>query len=112
MSGFIIHLLVSSVLLLFIGRLVKGIEFKSLGAALLAALVLGIANAIIRPLLVILTFPITLITLGLFLLVINALMLKLTAALVPNFQIRGFLPALIGALILSVLNLILSMFGI
>lgn len=112
MGGFIIHLLVSSVLLLVIGRLVNGIEFKSLGAALLAALVLGIANAIIRPLLVILTFPITLITLGLFLLVINALMLKLTAAIVPNFQIHGFLPALIGAVILSVLNLLLSMFGV
>jgi len=112
MGGFIIHLLVSSVLLLFIGRVINGIEFKSLGAALLAALVLGVVNAIIRPLLVILTFPITLITLGLFLLVINALMLKLTAAIVPNFQIRGFVPALIGALMLSVLNLLLSMFGI
>ena len=112
MLGFIVHLLVSSVLLLFIGRVVNGIYFRSLGAALLAALVLGIVNAIIRPLLVILTFPITLVTLGLFLLVINALMLKLTAALVPNFQINGFLPALIGALLLSVLNLLLSLLGI
>jgi putative membrane protein len=110
MGGFIIHLLVSSVLLLFIGRVVNGIEFKSLGAALLAALVLGIVNAIIRPLLVLLTFPITLVTLGLFLLVINALMLKLTAAIVPKFQIKGFLPALIGALMLSVFNLLLSIF--
>jgi putative membrane protein len=112
MIGFIVHLLVSAVLLLFIGRIVKGIEFRTLGAALLAALVLGVANAIIRPLLVILTFPITILTLGLFLLVINALMLMLTAAIVPNFRIKGFLPALIGALILSVLNLILSLFGL
>jgi len=66
--------------------------------------VLGIVNALIRPLLVFLTLPITILTLGLFLLVINALLLKLAAALVPGFRVRGFGAAFLGALLLSVFS--------
>lgn len=77
-------------------------------AGLLGALVLGFANAFVRPILVVLSLPITILTFGLFLLVVNALVLKLGAALVPGFRIRGFLPALFGALLLALLNLLVA----
>jgi putative membrane protein len=72
--------------------------------ALLAGLVLGVVNALLKPLLVVLTLPITVLTLGLFLLVINALLLWLAAAIVPGFRVRGFGPALLGALLLSIFS--------
>ena len=79
---------------------------KSFGAALVAALVIGLVNGTLGLLLKIMTFPLTVITLGLFLLVINAIMLKIAAVFAPGFEVIGFLPALVGALILSVLHLI------
>lgn len=113
MIEFILHLLVTAGLLMLVGRLVDGIRVGSGGAALAGALILGIANAVIRPVLVLLTLPLTVLTLGLFLFVINALMLMLAAAVVPNFTVRGLGPALIGSVLLSLLNLLVSwVFGI
>jgi len=105
--GFLMHLLLSSVLLMVVAKMVSGFEVKSWGAAILGALVLGLINAIVKPVAVFLSLPITFLTLGLFLLVINALMLKLAAMLVPGVRVRGFLPALWASLLLSLLNMLL-----
>lgn len=85
---------------------VPGIRARSIGALLWAALVLGLVNAFIRPLLWLLTLPLTVFTFGLFALVVNAFTLWLTAALVKDFEIDGFGSALIGALVMAVLGLI------
>ena len=113
MLGFIIHLLITAGLLLVIAQLVNGISITSAGAALWGALALGLANAIVRPILVFLTLPLTILTLGLFLLVVNAATFGLAAALVPGFRIRSFWAALIGSILLSVFNVIISIvFGL
>ena len=82
----------------------KLIQVEGFGAALIAALVLGIINAIIRPILVLLTFPVTFLTLGLFLLVINALMLWLAATIVPGFKVNGFWGAFLGSILISIVS--------
>ena len=105
MLQFLLHLVVTAILLFVVGKIVSGIDVRDAKAALWGALVLGIANAIVRPVLVLLTLPLTIITLGLFLFVVNAVMLMLAAALVDGFKVRGFGSALIGSVLLSVLNL-------
>ena len=91
-------------------ELVPGIEHTGSAASLiLIALVFGLVNALVRPVLTFLTCPLILLTLGLFILVINALMLALTAWLVPSLSIAGFWPALLGALIISVVSSVISM---
>ena len=109
MVAFIVHLIVTAALLLVVAKLVRGVEVKSFGSALIGALVFGVVNALVRPVMVFLTFPITLVTLGLFLFVINALMLWLVSALVPGIRINGFLPALLGSLLLTILNLVVGL---
>ena len=108
MVEFLAHLVVSAALLLLVAYAIRGIEVDGAVSALLGALVLGLANAFVRPALVVLTIPITVLTFGLFLIVVNALVLKLAAALVPGFRIRGFLPAIWGALLMSLLNLLVA----
>jgi putative membrane protein len=108
MSSLLVHLLVSALLLWLVSQIVPGIHILGFGYALLAALVLGIANALVRPILVLVTLPITVLTLGLFLFVINALMLMLTGAIVPGFQVAGFRAALLGGLLLALFNLLAS----
>jgi len=102
---FLAHLVISAALLLIVANVVSGVQIDSWGSAIIGALVLGVVNAIIRPLLVFLTLPLTIVTLGLFLLVINALMLQLVGALAPGIQVAGFGPALWGSLLLTLLNL-------
>lgn len=104
----LVHLIVSALLLLLVSQFVSGIHFRSLGTALLAALVLGIVNFLVRPILVLITLPVTILTLGLFLIVVNALMLMLTSALVPGFMVAGFTSALVAAVLLGLLNLLVS----
>jgi len=99
------HLVVSALLLLLVANVVRGFRVDGPVPALLAALVLGLVNAFVRPLAILLTLPLTLLTFGLFLLVVNALMLMLAAALVPGFSVRGFGPAFWGALLLALFNL-------
>jgi putative membrane protein len=112
MTEFLVHLLVSAGLLLVVSHVVHGIELRDWVAALLAALVLGIVNAIVRPILVILTLPLTIVTLGLFLLVVNALMLQLASYFVPGFRVAGFGAALWGSVLLALLNLgVSALFG-
>ena len=94
--------------LLLAAHVVPGIRLDGLASALVAGLLLGLVNAIVRPILVVLTFPITLLTLGLFLLVLNALCLWLVSVFVSGFQVAGFWPAFWGALLVSIVSWILT----
>ena len=109
MFEFLLHLLLSAALLLVVSHVVSGFEVRSFGSALLAALVLGLVNAVLRPIVVFLSLPITILTFGLFLLVVNALMLLVVGAIVPGVRLRGVGPAVWGALLLSVLNLVIGL---
>lgn len=105
MTGFLVTWLVTTVSLFIISRLNLGIDIKNLGTTAVAALVLGLLNAIVRPILAFLSLPITIVTLGLFALVLNALMIMLMAALVKGVHLRnGFWSALLGSIVLSLLT--------
>jgi len=108
--GFILRVLINAGALMLAARVVPGIYLAGWKPALLAGLVLGLVNGIIRPVLVILTFPLTLLTLGLFLLILNGFCLAMTAWFVPGFDVRGFLPAVLGALIVTVVSWLLTAF--
>ncbi|MES3025066.1 MAG: phage holin family protein [Pseudomonadota bacterium] len=88
--------------------LMDSVTIKDIGTALVAALVLGLVNALIRPVLVLLTLPVTLISLGLFIFVINGLLFWGVAQFVPGFQVSGFLPAIIAAIVYSIISWALS----
>ena len=108
MLALIARWILNAAALLLVAYLYPGVQVSSFIAALLAALVLGLVNAVIRPILVILTLPVTILTLGLFLFVINALMFWLVAEIVKGFTVSGFVPALIGSLLYSVITLLTS----
>jgi putative membrane protein len=110
MIGLLLRLLVVALGLWLASALVPGIEVQGLWTLLGAALLLGIVNAVVRPLLVILTLPITLLTLGLFLLVVNAAMLGLVAWMFDNFTISGFWPAVLGSIVVSLTGWLASYF--
>lgn len=104
-----LRLIINMVAILIIAHLLPSlIRVEGWMAALAAAFLLGVVNALLRPLLILLTFPLTILTLGLFLLVINGIMLWLVAALVPGFEVNGFLGALVGSLLISLVSWILS----
>jgi putative membrane protein len=108
---FIIRLIIHMVAILIISYLFpRMIRVDGLMAALVAAFLLGIVNVIIRPILVFLTLPLTVLTLGLFLLVINGLMLWLVAALLKGFHVNGFWGAVFGSILISIVSWILSRF--
>lgn len=109
MKGLLIRWLLNALALVLTDKLIDGISVDGFGAALIAALVLGIVNAVIRPVVVLLTIPINFFTLGLFTLVINGLMLMLAAKVVEGFNVFGFFPAVIGAIVLSVISAVLNM---
>jgi putative membrane protein len=94
--------------LIIVAHVIRGFDVSSFTTALIAALVIGLVNATVGWILKILTLPLTLLTLGVFWFVINALMLKLASAFVPGFTIRGFLPAFFGEIVLSLVNLLLK----
>lgn len=100
--------LLSATALLAVAHLYSGVQVKSFSAALIAALVIGLFNALLRPVLVVLTLPVTVVTLGLFLFVINALMFWSAAGLLDGFQVQGFGAALLGSLIYSVLCIVID----
>lgn len=91
---------INAVALLLIAYLIPGFEVLSFYSALIAALVLGLVNALVRPFLLIITFPITIVTLGLFIFVVNALMIWLVSTMVKGFEVSGFVPALLVALLM------------
>jgi len=106
---FLLRLIINMVAILIIAHLLPSlIRVEGWMAALAAAFFLGVVNALLRPLLILLTFPLTILTFGLFLLVINGIMLWLVAVLVPGFEVNGFLGALAGSLLISLVSWILS----
>lgn len=100
----IVRWLVGALAVMLVAYLVPGITVTSFISALLVALVLGFVNAVIRPILIFLTLPITILTLGLFVLVINALLFMLTAYFVPGFAVSGFGAAFLGSIVLAFLG--------
>jgi len=94
--------------LLLVAHLYSGVSVASFGTAMLAAFVIGLFNTLVRPLLVLLTLPVTLLTLGLFLFVINALMFWAAASLLDGFNVAGFTAALVGSLLYSVCGVIID----
>lgn len=109
MTEFILRLVISALGLWLASKVVPGIRVDSFGSLLAAALLLGIVNALVKPLLILLTLPFTLITLGLFLLVINAAMLGLVALFLRGFHIEGFWAALFGSIVVSLTSWIGAM---
>jgi putative membrane protein len=104
----IVKWLLSAVALLCVAYIYPGVVVNSFGSAMLAAFFIGLFNMVLRPLLVLLTLPVTVITLGLFLFVINALMFWAAAGLLDGFYVRGFGAALLGSLIYSALGLVID----
>ena len=107
MKGLIVRWLILTIAILSAAYFIQGISVSSFTAAFFAAAVLGILNALFRPVLILLTLPINILTLGLFTFIINAALLKLTAALIPGFDLQGFWPAVLGALVISIVNWLL-----
>jgi putative membrane protein len=100
--------LLSAVALLFVAYVYSGVRVDSFPSALLAAFVIGLLNMIVRPVLVVLTLPVTVLTLGLFLFVINALMFWAAASVLQGFGVTGFVAALIGSLIYSAIGIVID----
>jgi putative membrane protein len=107
---FITKLAINALALLVVDTLFRGIWFDNNQATVIAALVLALVNTYLRPLVVVLTMPINILTLGLFTLVINALMLKLVSWVIPTFHVEGFWTAVGGALIISIISFLLNWF--
>jgi putative membrane protein len=108
--GILVRIVVNALAIVLAAKIIPGIELSGVLSALAAGLVLGVVNGIIRPVLVFLTLPLTLVTLGLFLFVLNGLCLWLTAAVVKGFEIHGFWPAIFGALLVSIVSWALTAF--
>jgi len=104
----IVRWLLLAAALLLVAHLYPGVTVRSFGSAMIAAFVLGLLNTLLRPVLVLLTLPVTLITLGLFLFVINALMFYFAASLLDGFHVNGFAAALIGSLIYSLCGMVID----
>ena len=103
-----LRLILNAIALLLVSNFVPGVHIDSTFSAFIAAIILGIVNIVIRPILLLLTLPINLITLGIFTFVINALMLELVAAIVKGFTISGFTAAFSGAILLWLLSMVID----
>jgi len=110
MAGFLIRMLITALGLWVASRIVPGVAISGFGTLVGSALLLGFVNAVVRPLLVLLTLPITIMTLGIFLLVINGAMLGLVASLFNNFTIDGLFSAILGSVIVSLVSWFASWF--
>ena len=108
MVKLLVRWLLLAAALLLVAYVYPGVSVTSFGAAMIAALVLGLLNTVVRPLLVLLTLPVTLITLGLFLFVINALMFWAAAGVLDGFHVDGFVSALVGSLIYSLCGMVID----
>lgn len=105
---FLIRLLLNGVAILIAAWLVPGLHLSSPGSALLAGVILGFVNALVRPVLFLLTLPFTLVTLGLFIFVLNAICLGLTAAVLPGFEIASYWAAFLGAVVVTIVSWVLN----
>ncbi len=102
--SYILHWVLASMAIMLTAYVVPGFKINSFLAALLAALVIGFVNMFIWPVLALLTFPLTILTFGLFLLIVNGIAIKIAAALTPGFSIEGFGPAIIGSIVLTLIG--------
>ena len=105
---FLVKWLISTLAIIIAAYLIPAVEVETLVAALIAALVLGLINMFLKPILIILTLPINILSLGLFILVINAVLVILTSLIVPGFNVVGFWWALLFALVLSLITFVLN----
>ncbi len=110
MFGFLVRWSINLLALVVAAILIKGIRIQSIETGVIAAGILGLVNAVIRPIVLVLTLPINILTLGLFTLVINAVLLELVADLVPGFAIESFGAAFFGALLISIISWLLNLF--
>ena len=110
MLGLLIRWALSALALVLTTKIVPGITVGGYGTLFIAALVLGLVNSIVRPILIFFTLPLTFLTLGLFLLVVNAITFGLAAWFVPGFAVNGFWAALFGSIVMSLISAVLSMF--
>ena len=101
------HWVLSALAIILVAHLVPGFAVSGFGSALIAAVVIGLVNGTLGFFLKVVTFPLSILTLGIFVLVINAVMLKMAASIVPGFVVVGFAPAFWGALLLSILNMVI-----
>jgi len=108
LAPFLLHWLVTALSLWVASHVFSGLKFDNASALIVAALLLGFANAIVRPLLIVLTFPLTLLSFGLFIFVINALMILLVAKLVKGFHVASFWTAFFASMLIAVLSLVFS----
>lgn len=109
LSSFLAHWAITALALWVASHVFRGLRFANLSALLVSALLLGFANTIVRPLLIILTLPLTFVTFGFFLLVINALMVQLVAALVNGFKVEGFWTAFFAAIFIALMSFLLGL---
>lgn len=107
MVSLILHWVLNALALFIVAKILPGFMLTDFGSALIAVLVIGLVNALIRPILLLLTLPVTVLTFGLFALVINALMLMLASQFTPGFKVDGFMWAFIGSILLSLVATIL-----
>ena len=110
MKGLIIRWLILTVAILVAAYVIEGIEVKGFWSAFFAAAILGVLNALFRPILIILTLPITILTLGLFTFVINAILVMMVSGVIGGFEVHGFWAALLGSLVISVVSWLLNSF--
>lgn len=108
--GLLIRWLILTVAIIVASYLLEGVHISGFFSAFFAAAILGILNALFRPILIILTLPINILTLGLFTFIINALMLKMASGVIPGFEVHGFWTAVFGSLIISVVSWLLNSF--
>lgn len=108
LTPFLLHWAITALTLWVASRLFKGIEFTNTSSLVISALLLGLANALVKPLLIVLTLPLTLLTFGLFLLVINALMILLVSGLVRGFKVSGFWTAFFASIFISLLSTLIG----
>jgi putative membrane protein len=107
LAHILISWVLSAVALWLVAKIIPGIEVRDFGVAMIATVIIGLVNAVIGPVVKFFTFPLIILTLGLFLLIINAGLLGLAAAFTPGFRVRGFIPALLGSVVLTFLSSVL-----
>jgi len=110
MRGILLRWLILTAAITAAAYVIDGVRVSGFSAAFLAAALLGLRNALFRPILLIITLPINILTLGLFTFLINALLLKMTSAVIPGFEVTGFWPSVLGALVISFVSWLLSAF--
>lgn len=104
----LIQLLVNALALIVTAYVVPGITVENFGAALVAAIVIAVINLVVKPIILLVTLPVNVVTLGLFTFIINGLLLWLAAAIVPGFDVAGAIPAILGAIVLALVGMVLN----